>query len=617
MEAAARGVSLGAAALLAALGLCALLHVSCRSQLSPVAGWRPADDRASGGREAAWVAVPLLICVAFGTLCNLARALAVAFGGGGRWEDVLEVGCAGCGALAAAGGALFAGNVIELTKWSHTQQAGRSEDFSDTRRWLRARRWWIAYLPATLTLALGTAACVLWTQVRGLLPLSALAGLAALPGAATLFLTLCITAARSADAVLPTLSLLVAIGLAGGSGVLLAARPTLPAPVGPEALATILFAGGVALLWTGLSLWTRRAARTRRSSVQETSELNGAVGAAGPSLRGERQMVAITLAWFAMGFVNSLPSVALRQYLIEELRASPATQAIIYGVIGPMPWNFKVRTGPAACLTRARSCPVAETHRCVSQFVAAFLSDSVPICGYRRVPYFIFALLLQAGGWAALGLAPPSIGATAALRLLILFGSMLHGVMCDTIVVETMKRYESDGDKGKLQSGTWLAGLTGGLVASPISGWVLEYYPQFTYRGCMLFVAALNVAQLTVVLFLADPKQTPRVLAATAARAAAHDSSTDVPQLDRHQQSPSQARQVWRAMQLNQVWKPMIFVIIFALAPGNGDAFNSFLLSDPDEREEGPWPGGIEPLNFSDSEFAYVGTVASAANVLG
>jgi hypothetical protein len=264
------------------------------------------------------------------------------------------------------------------------------------------------------------------------------------------------------------------------------------------------------------------------------------------------------------------------------------------------------------------------------QFVAAFLSDSVPICGYRRVPYFIFALLLQAGGWAALGLAPPSIGATAALRLLMLFGSMLHGVMCDTIVVETMKRYESDRDKGKLQSGTWLAGLTGGLVASPISGWVLEYYPQFTYRGCMLFVAALNVVQLTVVLFLADPKQTPHVLAATAARAAAHDPSTancgrsetggldpDVPQLNRHQQSPSQARQVWRAMQLNQVWKPMIFVIIFAVAPGNGDAFNSFLLSDPDEREDGPWPGGIEPLNFSDSEFAYVGTVASAANVLG
>lgn len=162
----------------------------------------------------------------------------------------------------------------------------------------------------------------------------------------------------------------------------------------------------------------------------------------------------------------------------------------------------------------------------MTQFVAAFVSDSVPIWGYRRVPYFIFSLILQATGWAALGLAPSSIGATAALRLLTLFGSMLHGVMCDTIVVETMKQYECEADRGKLQSGTWLAGLAGGLTASPISGWVLEYYPQFTYRGCMLFVAVLNVAQLVVVLFLADPKQTRQVAAATTARAATHDRST-------------------------------------------------------------------------------------------
>ena len=56
----------------------------------------------------------------------------------------------------------------------------------------------------------------------------------------------------------------------------------------------------------------------------------------------------------------------------------------------------------------------------MTQFVAAFVSDSVPIWGYRRVPYFIFSLVLQATGWAALGLVPSSIGATAALRLLTL-----------------------------------------------------------------------------------------------------------------------------------------------------------------------------------------------------
>lgn len=349
MEVAARGVGLGSAALLAVLSLGALLHVTLRSQLSPIPGWRPADDRASGGREAAWVAVLLLAFVVLGAACNLARVLETEFGENVRWEGVLQVGCAGSGTLATAAGALFAGNVIELTKWSHRQREGRSEEFSDTRRWLRGHRWWIAYLPATITLGLGTAACVLWTHIRGL-PLSAVASVTALPSAVTLFVTLCITAIRSADPVLPALSLLVATGLAGCSVALLGAKPTLPAPVGPEALATILFAGAVALLWAGLSLWTRRAPRTRRTSVQDTSVADGAVGAVGPSLRGERQMVAITIAWFAMGFVNSLPNVALRQYLIEELRASPATQAIIYGVIGPMPWNFKVRARRDSCL---------------------------------------------------------------------------------------------------------------------------------------------------------------------------------------------------------------------------------------------------------------------------
>lgn len=475
-----RGVELGSAALLAALGVGAVLHVALRSALSPVERWRPAEDRASGGREAAWTALPTLTFVGLSAVCNLARALTAELGGSGTWLDVLEVACAACCALAATGGALFSANVIEMTRWSWPGGAG----IADSRRWLRRRRWWVAFLPAAIALFVGGAACFLHAQGDAR-PLPAMVGLAALPGVAPLFLVLCASAACGSDPVLPTLSLLVAIGLAACAAALLGFRPTLPAPVAADALSVVLLAAAVALLWTSLSLWTRRPARQRRDSVQSTGDTD-ATGSE-PSTRGERQMVAITIAWFAMGFVNALPGVALRQYLIEELQASPATQAIIYGVIGPLPWNLK--------------------------FAAAFVSDSVPICGYRRVPYFIFALLLQATGWAALSLAPPSIAATAAMRFVTLVGSMIHGVMCDTIVVETMKRYESEGDKGKLQSGTWLAGLTGGLVASPISGWLLEYYPQFSYRGCMLFVAALNLAQLLVVLFLADTKQTPEVVA--------------------------------------------------------------------------------------------------------
>jgi hypothetical protein len=102
--------------------------------------------------------------------------------------------------------------------------------------------------------------------------------------------------------------------------------------------------------------------------------------------------------------------------------------------------------------------------------------------------------------------------------------------------------------------------------------------------------------------------------ALASATTAAGKSDADAQQ---QQRPASQARQVWEAMQLNQVWRPMVFICVFALAPGNGDAFNSFLLSDPDELAGGDWPGGIAPLNFSDSDFAYVGTIAAAANVLG
>ena len=113
-------------------------------------------------------------------------------------------------------------------------------------------------------------------------------------------------------------------------------------------------------------------------------------------------------------------------------------------------------------------------------------------------------------------------------------------------------------------------------------------------------------------------------------------------------------------MHEHRVWRPMIFICIFALAPGNGDAFTSFLLGCPGdspvgctrdvdcevqcaENVEPPaeckpprygWhlgcillktpaislltgPGGREPLFFNDSEYAYVNFISGVGNVFG
>jgi hypothetical protein len=47
--------------------------------------------------------------------------------------------------------------------------------------------------------------------------------------------------------------------------------------------------------------------------------------------------------------------------------------------------------------------------------------------------------------------------------------------------------------------------------------------------------------------------------------------------------------QVWESMHENRVWRPMVFICVFSLAPGTGDAFTSFLLGCP-----GDFPVGCD-----------------------
>ena len=84
-----------------------------------------------------------------------------------------------------------------------------------------------------------------------------------------------------------------------------------------------------------------------------------------------RQEWAITALWCAKGLLDSLPGVALRQYVLQDLQASPASQAVIFSVVSVLPWNLK--------------------------FFAAFVSDTFPLWGRRRIPYMVLGLCGQAG----------------------------------------------------------------------------------------------------------------------------------------------------------------------------------------------------------------------------
>jgi BT1 family len=80
---------------------------------------------------------------------------------------------------------------------------------------------------------------------------------------------------------------------------------------------------------------------------------------------GRRENIGIFLSYFCVGFALYFLSSPISYYLVSDLNAS-STQLGVLATVQGLPWSFKILYG--------------------------LLSDSVPILGYRRKPYF-------GGGW--------------------------------------------------------------------------------------------------------------------------------------------------------------------------------------------------------------------------
>ena len=172
------------------------------------------------------------------------------------------------------------------------------------------------------------------------------------------------------------------------------------------------------------------------SDIQDAGAAASApIGSSSPqqsAVHGRAQCWWITVLWFTAVLSQSIPTVALRQFILIELQASPATQAILFGVVYAIPWNLK--------------------------FVAAFISDTLPIRGRRRRPYMVAGVLGEGLFWGLLSWLPASTLLTAGLMFMQRISLLFKAVMLDTITVETMNRYEAGDQKGKLQSSTRLWG---------------------------------------------------------------------------------------------------------------------------------------------------------------
>jgi folate/biopterin transporter len=241
------------------------------------------------------------------------------------------------------------------------------------------------------------------------------------------------------------------------------------------------------------------------------------------------ELIAILSVYFVQGILG-LARLAVSFFLKDELRLSPAEVSAMLGVVA-LPWMIKPLFG--------------------------FMSDGLPIFGYRRRPYLILSGILGAIAWVSMAtIVHSSLAATAAIALSSL-AIAVSDVIVDSLVVERA-RAESQADAGSLQSLCWGASAFGGLVTAYFSGMLLEH---FTTRTIFLITASFPLIVSGAAWLIAESP--------------VNKDTNDTNNAD-SLSIPHQLKQLRQAVSQKTIWLPAAFVFILQATPTADSAFFYF-----------------------------------------
>lgn len=128
-----------------------------------------------------------------------------------------------------------------------------------------------------------------------------------------------------------------------------------------------------------------------------------------------------------------------------------------------------------------------------------FMSDTVPLFGYRRRSYLALCGLLGAGSWLALALSVHSVEGAVAALFLGSISTACSDVVVDSIVVERC-RDRPQSTAGSLQSLCWTFQSLGGIASAYFSGWAVELYgTRPVFAATAVFPLLVSLAALCIV----------------------------------------------------------------------------------------------------------------------
>ncbi|XP_023548042.1 folate-biopterin transporter 1, chloroplastic-like [Cucurbita pepo subsp. pepo] len=270
--------------------------------------------------------------------------------------------------------------------------------------------------------------------------------------------------------------------------------------------------------------------------------------------------VAVAMVYFVQG-VLELAKLAVSFYLKDDLHLDPAESAVISG-FAALPWLIKPLYG--------------------------FISDSVPLFGYRRRSYLILSGLLGAFSWSFMAIL---VNSKYGAAMCILLGSLsvaFSDVVVDSMVVERA-RGESPSMSGSLQSLCWGSSAFGGIVSSYFSGSLVDSYGVRFVFG----VTALLPLMTAAVAVLVEEK---RVYASL------NEPNLPKTGLSFLETSKQHIFNIWTAIRQPNIYLPTLFLFLWQATPQSDSAMFFFVTNK---------------LGFTAEFLGRVKLVTSVASLIG
>ncbi|MEG3895817.1 MULTISPECIES: folate/biopterin family MFS transporter [unclassified Microcoleus] len=239
------------------------------------------------------------------------------------------------------------------------------------------------------------------------------------------------------------------------------------------------------------------------------------------------ELIAILLIYFVQGILG-LARLAVSFFLKDELGMSPAEVSAMLGVVA-LPWIIKPLFG--------------------------FMSDGLPIFGYRRRPYIVLSGLLGTSAWVGLAtIVHTPLAATGAIALSSL-SLAVSDVIADSLVVERARK-ESVTDAGSLQSLSWGASALGGLITAYLSGFLLQHFSTHT----IFLITASFPLIVSATAWLITEEKTNKI--------------TDFESVK------DQLKKLRQAVTQKSIWLPTAFLFLLQATPSSDSAFFFFTTNE-------------------------------------